>query len=148
MSHKAEGHADYVMPILRRGIVHRSGSMVKAMEPETGVTLQRMQRSMATLDTMITVAPLLGILGTVLGIISSVESLGAGGISDSRAVTGGIAQALVTTAFGLAIAVTAVIPYNFFNSRIERASHRIEKYATNLEVVYERNSDDNGVQAP
>ncbi len=133
---------DYVIRILVTGIVHRQFSMAKAMEAEAEVTLQRMRRSMAALDTMITVAPLLGILGTVLGIISSFEILGAGGISDPRAVTGGIAQALVTTAAGLAIAITAVVPYNFFNNRIERASHKIEKYATSLEVVYERNDKD------
>lgn len=137
---------DYVIRILVTGIVHRQFSMAKAMEAEAEVTLQRMRRAMAALDTMITVAPLLGILGTVLGIISSFEILGAGGISDPRAVTGGIAQALVTTAAGLAIAITAVVPYNFFNSRIDRARHEIEKYATSLEVVYERNAKDHGDQ--
>jgi biopolymer transport protein ExbB len=112
--------------------------MAKAMEAEAEVSLQRMQRFMSALDTMITVAPLLGILGTVLGIISSFAILGAGGISDPRAVTGGIAQALVTTAAGLSIAIITVVPYNFFNSRIRRAVHGMEKYATSLEVVYQK----------
>jgi len=90
------------------------------------------------LDTMITVAPLLGIFGTVLGIISSFEILGSGGIADPKLVTGGIAQALITTATGLGISIITVFPYNYFRSRIEHAIHVMEKYATSLEVVYEK----------
>jgi len=93
---------------------------------------------MALLDTMITVAPLLGIFGTVLGIITSFELLGAGGIEHPRAVTAGIAQALITTASGLGIAILSVFPYNYFNSRVENAVLTIEKYATSLEIVYEK----------
>ncbi len=87
---------------------------------------------------MITVAPLLGIFGTVLGIISSFEMLGTSGIADPKLVTSGIAQALITTATGLGIAIIAVIPYNYFNSRINHAIHIMEKYATSLEVVYKK----------
>ena len=94
---------------------------------------------MAILDTMITVAPLLGIFGTVIGIITSFELLGAGGIEDPQAVTGGIAQALITTAAGLGIAILSVLPYNYFNSRVENAVLSIEKYATSLEIVFEKN---------
>jgi biopolymer transport protein ExbB len=86
---------------------------------------------------MITVAPLLGILGTVVGIIESFEILGSSGINTPKAVTGGIAQALITTASGLAIAIITVFPYNYFNSRIEQAIRIIEKYATSFEIVYE-----------
>ncbi len=141
---RTRGSADFVIRILVVGIVHRQFSMAKAMQAEAEVSLQRMQRSMAALDTMVTVAPLLGILGTVLGIISSFEVLGSGGISDPRAVTGGIAQALVTTATGLAISIVTVVPYNFFNSRISQAVHVMEKYATSLEVVYQKNKAGQG----
>jgi biopolymer transport protein ExbB len=95
-----------------------------------------MGRYMPVLDTMITVAPLLGILGTVLGIITSFKMLGSSGIADPKLVTAGIAQALITTATGLAISIIAVIPYNYFKTRIDRAVHVMEKYATSLEVVY------------
>jgi len=92
---------------------------------------------MVVLDTMITVAPLLGIFGTVIGIITSFQVLGATEIADPKAVTGGIAQALITTATGLGISITTVFPFNYFNSRIDDAIHVMEKYATSLEVVYE-----------
>jgi len=93
---------------------------------------------MAVIDTMITVAPLLGIFGTVIGIILSFEMLGTAGIEHPQAVTAGIAQALITTATGLGIAILSVFPYNYFNSRIEKAALDIEKYATSLEIVYEK----------
>jgi biopolymer transport protein ExbB len=129
---------DHIIRLLVVGIVHREYDMGRAMESEATQILQGMKRFMPVLDTMITVAPLLGIFGTVLGIIASFHILGSKGIADPRLVTTGIAQALITTATGLGIAIIAVIPYNFFNSRIEGAMHVMEKYATSLEVVYEK----------
>jgi biopolymer transport protein ExbB len=133
---KVRGSRDYIIRILVTGIVHREYSMSKAMESAATEQLQKMGRYMGILDTMITVAPLLGILGTVIGIIDSFEILGASGIDDPRAVTGGIAQALITTATGLAIAIFSVFPFNYFRSRLRRAAHGIEQYATSLEIVY------------
>lgn len=141
---KTAGCQDHVIRVLAVGIMHRDYDMGKAMEAEAGRMYQQMSRFMPVLDTMITLAPLLGILGTVLGIISSFNMLGESGLADPRLVTSGIAQALITTATGLTIAIIAVIPYNFFNTRINRAVHVMEKYATSLEVVFERTSD-NGV---
>ncbi|HIJ56692.1 MAG TPA: MotA/TolQ/ExbB proton channel family protein [Deltaproteobacteria bacterium] len=129
---------DYVVRILIAGILHREFSMAKAMESAAADELRRMHQFMGVLDTMITVAPLLGIFGTVIGIIVSFEALGSIGIEQPRAVTAGIAQALITTAAGLGIAILSVFPYNYFNSRIENAALTIEKYATSLEIVYEK----------
>lgn len=135
---KVAGSKDFVIRILVSGILHKEFSMTKAMESAAAEELKRMSRYMSVLDTMITVAPLLGIFGTVLGIISSFELLGTGGIEDPKAVTAGIAQALITTAAGLGIAILSVFPYNYFNSRVENAGLTIEKYATSLEIVYEK----------
>jgi len=135
---KVKGTRDYVIRILVIGILHRDFSMGKAMESAAADQIKRMQRFMGVLDTMITVAPLLGIFGTVIGIISSFEMLGASGIEDPKTVTAGIAQALITTATGLGIAIFSVFPFNYFNSRVEKAAHTIEKYATSLEIVYEK----------
>ncbi len=132
---------DHVIKVLTVGILHRDYDMSKAMEAEAQHIAKKMSQFMTVLDTMITVAPLLGILGTVLGIISSFDVLGASGLADPKLVTGGIAQALVTTAAGLAISITCVFPYNYFNSRISNAVHVMEKYATSLEVVYNKLSD-------
>ena len=135
---KVEGSKDYIIRILVSGILHREFSMTKAMETSASDELKRMRRYLAVLDTMITVAPLLGIFGTVIGIITSFEILGLSGIEHPQAVTAGIAQALITTASGLGIAIFSVFPYNYFNSRVENAALAIEKYATSLEIVYEK----------
>jgi len=132
------GSRDFVIRILVSGILHREFSMVKAMESSAAEEIRRMRQHMAVLDTMITVAPLLGIFGTVIGIITSFELLGSAGIEHPQAVTAGIAQALITTAAGLGIAILSVFPYNFFNTRVENAALTIEKYATSLEIVYEK----------
>jgi len=135
---KVAGSKDFVIRILISGILHREFSMGKAMETAASDEIKRMRRYLGVLDTMITVAPLLGIFGTVIGIIMSFELLGAGGIEHPQAVTAGIAQALITTASGLGIAILSVFPYNYFNSRVENAALAIEKYATSLEIVYEK----------
>lgn len=129
---------DYIVKILISGILHRQFSMIKAMESAAAEEIRRMRRFMTVLDTMITVAPLLGIFGTVIGIIHSFDVLGTTGIEHPEAVTAGIAQALITTATGLGIAIFTVFPYNYFNSRVEGAALSIEKYATSLEIVYEK----------
>ncbi|CAK8723919.1 MotA/TolQ/ExbB proton channel domain-containing protein [Candidatus Electrothrix laxa] len=136
---KTAGCEDHVIRLLAVGIIHRDYDMGKAMEAEADRMFQRMSRFMPVLDTIITIAPLLGILGTVLGIISSFKMLETGsGIADPKLVTGGIAQALITTATGLAISIIAVVPYNFFNTKISRTVHVMEKYATSLEVVFKK----------
>ncbi len=135
---KVAGSKDYLVRILISGILHREFSMTKAMESSAADEIKTMRRYMSILDTMITVAPLLGILGTVIGIILSFESLGSTGIEHPETVTLGIAQALITTATGLAIAIFTVFPYNYFNSRVENAALLIEKYATSLEIVYQK----------
>jgi len=135
---KVTGSKDYIIRILVSGILHREFSMSKAMEATAADELKQMRRFMSILDTLITVAPLLGILGTVTGIIHSFDVLGTSGIENPQMVTSGIAEALITTAAGLGIAIFSIFPYNYFNSRVESAAIAIEKYATSLEIVYEK----------
>lgn len=135
---KTSGCEDHVIRMLNVGILHRDFDMGRAMEAEAQHAIKKMSGGMTILDTMITVTPLMGILGTVIGIIASFKMLGIGGVADPKLVTGGIAQALITTATGLSISIFTVFPYNYFKSNIEDAIHVMEKYATSLEVVYEK----------
>jgi len=135
---KVKGSRDYVIRILVTGILHREFSMTKAMETAAADEMKRMRRFLGVLDTMITVAPLLGILGTVTGIITAFNLLGTAGMDQPHLATAGIAEALITTAAGLFIAIPSIIPFNYFNSRAEDAALNIEKYATSLEIVYEK----------
>lgn len=132
---KVKGAADYAVKVLVCGLVHKEYSLSKAMEMAGMDEIKRMRRYLPVLDTIITAAPLLGILGTVIGIIHSFDMLGTAGIQDPQAVTSGIAQALITTAAGLVIAILTLFPYNYFTQKVERAGTRIEKYATSLEIV-------------
>lgn len=106
-----------------------------------------LERFMPTLSTIITVAPMLGILGTVLGIIASFQLLsdtgvpGApGGVTDPRSVSQGIAEALITTAVGLVIAIFTLFPYNALRVQSERTLSAIESLA--WAGVGEKKSDD------
>jgi biopolymer transport protein ExbB len=135
---KVKGSRDYVIRILVNGILHREFSMTKAMETAAVDEVKRMRRFLGVLDTMITVAPLLGILGTVTGIITAFNLMGTAGMDQPQLATAGIAEALITTAAGLFIAIPSIIPFNYFSSRAEEAAINIEKYATSLEIVYEK----------
>ena len=88
---------------------------IKAMEAAAIEEIKGIRRFMGVMDTMITVAPLFGIFGTVLGIISSFEMLGSAGIGPWRLPPASLA--LITTAAGLAIAILTIFPYNYFNHR-------------------------------
>lgn len=88
------------------------------------------ERFAPTLGTIIAAAPLLGILGTVTGIIQSFDLLGeAASVSDPALVAGGIAEALYTTAFGLSIALITLFPHVYFRSRADRELGRLELLA-------------------
>jgi biopolymer transport protein ExbB len=127
---------DYLIRIVCFAISHHKSSMLNAIEMAAEDEIDRMKRGMAILDTIITMAPLLGILGTVTGIIVSFDFLGQAGIEDPKAVTGGIAQALITTAAGLTIALATIIPYNYFIVKLEKAARNIEKRTTSLEILH------------
>ncbi len=87
----------------------------------------RIDRFMATLSTIITAAPLLGILGTVIGIIQSFNLLGVQEtLTDPRTVSTGIAEALLTTALGLVVALVTLFPYMIFRAHVERSIGRME----------------------
>ena len=140
----ADSSADFVIRVLVCGMVHREFSLRDALRMAAEEEIGRMRRYLPVLDTMITLAPLLGILGTVTGIIFSFNMLGIVGVEDPHSITSGIAQALITTAFGLVVAILSLIPYNYFASLVEKAAHEIEKYATSLEILVEKNRNSAG----
>jgi biopolymer transport protein ExbB len=94
------------------------------------------ERYGATLSAIITAAPMLGILGTVTGIIRSFRLLGTDGpIADPVSVAGGIAEALITTAFGLIIALATLFPYTIFRARADRCLARLEAFGQSLITI-------------
>ncbi|MCF6148879.1 MAG: MotA/TolQ/ExbB proton channel family protein [Candidatus Kuenenia sp.] len=136
-----KGSKDHIVRVICNGLAHIEFSMINALELAAGDEINRMRRGLGVLDTIITMAPLLGILGTVIGIIQSFDMLGEMGIEDPKSVTGGIAQALITTAAGLTIALFTIIPYNYFVSCVEKATRNMEKYITSLEILYQKRTN-------
>ena len=100
--------------------------------------MQRYNRGLSLLDTAITVAPLLGLLGTVTGMIRAFSLLGGSELGAPSAITGGIAEALIATAFGLGIAILALLPFNWLNTELERARHEVSDAASQLEASVKR----------
>ncbi len=103
-----------------------------AMTDEARLTLMELERGLPTLDTVITLAPLLGLLGTITGMMGSFRLLSNTGIGHPRAVTGGIAEALIATATGLVIAVFTLVFHNYFQSRLARIEAELELHGDRL----------------
>jgi biopolymer transport protein ExbB len=129
---------DFVARVLTFALAHRAESFSSAVLRAANLELKKFNGGLAVLDTIVTLAPLLGLLGTVTGMIHAFGLLGAQQLDAPEAITGGISQALLATAFGLGIAITALIPFNYLNSRLEEARHDIEDAATQLELHLEQ----------
>jgi biopolymer transport protein ExbB len=121
--------------VLAAGLAHRNPSYSKAMEVAAQGEMPILKRRLVILDTIITLAPLLGLLGTITGMISSFGIMSDAGLGQPHAVTGGVAEALIATATGLLIAILALIPYNYFTTRAEKEMENIEYYASRMELA-------------
>jgi biopolymer transport protein ExbB len=130
-----KGSDDFVARTLIYGLTHHEKSYASALLRAANQELKRFSRNLSILDTVVTLAPLLGLLGTVTGMIRSFGLLGTSELSAPTVITGGIAEALIATAFGLGIAIVALIPFNYLNGRLEEARHEIEDAATHLELL-------------
>ncbi|MHB8420458.1 MAG: MotA/TolQ/ExbB proton channel family protein [Myxococcales bacterium] len=106
-----------------------------AMAEEGRLTLMELESGLPLLDTMITLAPLLGLLGTITGMMGSFRLLSNTGIGHPRAVTGGIAEALIATATGLVIAVVTLVFHNFLQSRLARIEAELELHGEQLLIL-------------
>ncbi len=126
---------DFVARTLAAALEHRAEkSIASALLRGAERELARYNRGLSVLDTIITLAPLLGLLGTVTGMMSSFGMLGGGELGAPTAITGGIAEALIATAFGLGVAITALIPFNYLNARLEGARRELQDAAAHIEI--------------
>ena len=130
-----EGSRSPVARVLAAGISHRNPAAALAMEATARAEASRLKRFLSVLDTIITLSPLLGLLGTVTGMISAFGVMAQSGMNSPNAITGGVGEALIATAAGLGIAIAALVPFNFFNSRVEAMLDTIERYGSRLELL-------------
>ena len=106
--------------ILAAGLVNRDHErdVIKEAVEDTGRHVSpELERYLRTLGTIATISPFLGLLGTVLGMIEMFSGIGSQGVGDPSIVAGGIAQALITTAAGLAVAIPSVMFYRYFRGK-------------------------------
>lgn len=102
------------------------------IEDECRQQIRKLNRGLGILETVAGVAPLLGLLGTVLGMIKVFAVIQELGVGQAKALSGGISEALITTVVGLFIGIPALIAYNYFTSRSENLTLDIEKYTLML----------------
>ncbi len=127
---------DYVARILVYALTHKEHSLGNAFTRAANQELLRFSQGLPTLDTCITAAPLLGLLGTVTGMMNTFGALSGGDIASAAGqITGGVAEALIATACGLAVAITGLLPYNYLNARLEEARHEVEDASNSLEII-------------
>jgi biopolymer transport protein ExbB len=112
-----------------------------ALESEAQAEIPLLKRFQNIFDTIISLAPLLGLLGTVLGLIGSFASLNLGDVGGTQTanVTGGISEALVSTAAGLVVAIFTLMFANAFRAMYQRQMALIQEYGGELELLYRRN---------
>ena len=129
----ADSH-DPLIRMIHHGLHHHHSSLQGALQVSAGLELQKAGRFLAAMDTIVTLAPLLGLLGTVTGIMGAFASIGSTELAVEK-VTGGIGEALMATAAGLGIAIFTLIPLNVFHARLARLQFDLEAAATNVEVL-------------
>ena len=120
---------------LQSGLEHGSADqeiMREAIAQEVVVQTSMLQRNLPTLATVASTAPYVGLFGTVLGILESFRVIAETGKTGASVVAGGISEALVTTALGLAVAIPAVMAYNYFNGVVNRLSLVVETHTIDL----------------
>lgn len=128
---------DFLARILVYSLTHRDTSMANAFARASNQEMQRYNQGMPTLDTIVTAAPYVGLLGTVTGMMATFAALGEGGDigANAGAITGGVGEALIATACGLAVAIFGLFPFNYMNAKIAQAKHDISDASNALELI-------------
>ncbi len=130
----ARSSEDPVLRVIWHGLNHYYASLEGALQVAAGMEIERAGRFIVILDTIVTLAPLLGLLGTVTGLMRAFFKIGSAELNES-VISGGIAEALIATACGLTIAVVSLVALNYFAARVSKLQFEIQTACTNVEVL-------------
>ncbi len=133
--------------ILAAGLINRDyeRAVMKDSIEETGRhVVHELQRYLDTLGTVAAISPLLGLLGTVIGMVKVFAAITTHGVGNPTVLAGGIAEALITTAAGLTVAIPALIGYRFYSSRVDTLVIDMEKEAIKLVEALHRRQASSG----
>ena len=126
---------DPLLQVIAESNLSTKKSFQISFQENASILLKRITKGIGILDTAITIAPLLGLLGTVSGLMQSFSNLGTTDLSSPVAVTGGIGEALLATAFGLGIAIVNLVPFNFLSNLEARNKADLERLGSQLEEI-------------
>ncbi|MFZ3192971.1 MAG: MotA/TolQ/ExbB proton channel family protein [Moraxellaceae bacterium] len=128
-------HASPLGDILAAGVLNAGAGldyMTLQMQSRASSQIHRLEKNLNLLGTIGNIAPLLGLLGTVLGIIESFLAVNAGGTTDPALLAGGISQALITTAAGMVVAIPALVAYRYYQRKVVDLAVEMEEQASRL----------------
>ena len=124
--------------ILAAGLVNRNASreiMKEAIEDTGRHVVHELERYINTLGTIAAISPLLGLLGTVIGMIKVFSAITTGGVGNPGALAGGISEALITTAAGMVVAIPTLMFYRYFRGKVAMLVIRMEQQALRMVEV-------------
>ena len=115
-----------------RNRAHGRDQMKQAIEESGRFVIHRLSKRLNALGTIASVSPLVGLLGTVVGMIQVFAAIRLSGVGDPTVLSGGISQALITTAVGLAIGIVSLLFYRYFKGKVEQIAILLERNAIHL----------------
>jgi biopolymer transport protein TolQ len=136
------GYTEVERQIKARGTLTNKNSVERSLQLGIGEELSRLERNLNWLATTASVAPFIGLFGTVFGIIRAFGSIAQAGSSSLRAVAPGISEALLATGFGLAAAIPAAVAFNYFSHTIRDFGARMDDFSMEFMNMAERSFEE------